>query len=159
MRVAPDARRKYLTWRRRVGSVEVPLVASELEAVPISQKDIGEGRGGEGKKIVKSSTKNEEEMAYPLEWDVTKETMVKMEWERVDVLDFFCLGVYLDAERLGVLPVKGRDFRVNAKGLIRLTAHVASNRQKCSSRQLQKPKVKVAMDLSFACDAGKLKFV
>lgn len=78
------------------------------------------------------SALDEEEKAYPLAQDVVKGVSANVKWERLDVFDFFDLRQYLDAQRFGVLPVKGSYFRLNTKGLIRLMAHGAFNLRGCS---------------------------
>lgn len=62
------------------------------------------------------------------------------------MLVYIGLGEYLEAERFCVLPVKGRDFCINTKGLIRLTVNGAFNHGECCRRTLQRLELMTAMD-------------
>lgn len=84
------------------------------------------------KRVVDGPVPDEEGKAYPLALDVFKTEPAKMNLERVSVLDFIGFGKYLDSEQFGILPGKGRDFRINIKEIIRLTALDVFNLQKCS---------------------------
>lgn len=57
------------------------------------------------------------------------ETPTNMDRKQVVVLDCVGPGKYQDAKLCGVLPGKGRDFRIHTNGLMRLTAHNAFNLQ------------------------------
>lgn len=59
--------------------------------------------------------------------DVVKEAQAGMSYKHVGVLDFLGLGEYLTIERFDELLVKSREFRINNKGLLRLTLHNAFN--------------------------------
>lgn len=75
---------------------------------------------------------DKERMACPLAHDVVKGAPANLNWEQMDVLDYICLVKYLDADRFKLLPVKGRDFHINIKELIGITAHGAFNLLECS---------------------------
>lgn len=77
----------------------VPPTASKLEAVPSPRKGSREGESGRKKRIVDRPAVNAEGKAYLLVRDVVIGAPELMDWERVDVLHFIDLGIYLDAER------------------------------------------------------------
>lgn len=110
----------------------MPPTLFELGAVPIPRKERGEGNGDVKKRVVNDLVLDEEGKAYPLAWDVVKGTPAIINWEPRDVLDYIGLRQYLDAERFNGLPVKGRDFRINTKEVIGLTAQGAFNLLECS---------------------------
>lgn len=132
-----------------------PPTAFKLEAVSVPCKKNGEGK----RRGVNGTVLNEVGRAYPLARDVVERAPSNLSWERLDVLDYIGLEQYLDAKRLSVLPGKGRDFCINTKKLIRLTAHGAFNLRECSWRPLWKLELKKAMDLHYACSPGELVFM
>lgn len=84
------------------------------------------------KRIMEGLTVDEEGEAYSLAWGVVKRAQSRLNWERVDAVDYVGLGEYLDAECFDVLPVKCRDVCLNTDGWIRLAAYGACNQRKCS---------------------------
>lgn len=65
-----------------------------------------------------------------------------MDWKQVDVLHFIGLGVYLEAERFGVLLEKGCHFHSNKKGQIQIGAHGAYNQSDCNGGRLRRLELK-----------------
>lgn len=74
------------------------------------------------------------------------------------MLHYIDFGEYLDEERFGSLPVRGRNFCINNMELMPLTAHGASNETDCSWRSLRQLELKTLMDLPFACDPGAMEY-
>lgn len=101
--------------------------AFELEAVSILQKGSEKRKGGGGRRVVDGSAADDLGKAYPLARDNMNGAPAKMNLERVNVLNFISLRNCMDTERLGVLLVKGCDFRINTKVLIRLMEYGAFN--------------------------------
>lgn len=66
------------------------------------------------------------------------------------MLDYFGVGQYLDGEQFSELFVKGREFRINTKELIRSTAHGAFYLREYSWEPLRKSELKLAMNVSFS---------
>lgn len=105
--------------------------ASELDAVANPRKWSEKGKRGRGKSTVDSPTVDEEGKAYSLARGVVKGP-TRVNWKQVDFLDNVGFGKYFDTECFVTLPVECCDFRINTKGLIRLTAHGVFNQRECS---------------------------
>lgn len=110
---------------------KVPPTASELEVVFMLPNESEEGKSVVKRRAVDGPALSEEGNAYLLARDVAKGAPASVNQERIDVFYYIGLWQYLDAERFSGLPVKGRDLRINAKILIRLTAHDALNQWEC----------------------------
>lgn len=83
-----------------------------------------------------------EEMADPLERVDVKGGPANVKRERHSVPEYISLDQNLDAERFSILPVKGRDFRINMNVMIRLRAHGAYNLQECTWESFKKLELK-----------------
>lgn len=95
---------------------------------------------------------------YPLARDFAKGALARMSWELADALDNVCVEEYLDVERFVVLHEKGCNFCINTKELIKLTVHGAFTQRKCSWGLQRRLELKNALELPFACSAGKLEY-
>lgn len=134
----------------------VPL--TELEAGKIPWRRCVERKGGMRRGAVDGPAFDEEGKAYPLARDVAKGASANVSWEGPDVLDYNDLRQYLNSERLSVLPVKGRDFSINTKRLIRLTVRGEFNLREGSWGLFQKLEPKTVMDMPHTCDREELLY-
>lgn len=147
-----DLRRKVPRAKMARRGRGVLSTASELKAVPIPRKETGERlrKGGGTKKIVDNPALDQEGKAYPLERDVVKGALTRMNWKRIDDLSYVGLGEFLNAKLLCAIHVKGCEFCTSIKRLIRMTAQGGFNQQECSWGPLWRLESKTAMELQFA---------
>lgn len=131
---------------------------SGLEAVPVSQKESGKGKGGKERRIRNCHPVDAESQTYLFALDVVKGALAKRNWKRDDVFHYNGLGEYLDAESFDVILVRGCIFCINAERVIWLTAHGVYNQRGCSLGPLRRLKLKNLMDLPFARDPRELKY-
>lgn len=68
-----------------------------------------------------------EERKPLLGWYVVKGAPGKVNWDRLDVLDYAGWRRFFNLMRFGALPVNGRGLRTTCKGNVPVTAHEAYN--------------------------------
>lgn len=90
--------------------------------------------------------------------DVAGGAPAEMDWEWVDVLLHIGLKEYLDADRVGILPIKGCKVCTKTKTVVAITACCMYNERDCSWGSLQQLQLKTGVVLPSSCNLGKLVY-